>query len=147
MRNKERWEGEGGGKKNKKDKEDRVSKFSRNILGNVLLLERENNKNISAIEKIERQFLFEKDEETQKKKKIENALDINKKKVIHNHLGKVLVKKDSFKSILWNKHLNQILKYCYEDVKNKIITVKITEQNKIRNQGEQYHKLIKFNFA
>ena len=147
MRNKERWEGDGGGKSNKKDKEDRVSKFSRNILGNVLLLEKENNKNISAIEKIERQFLFEKDEETQKKKKIENALDINKKKVIHNHLGKALVKKDMFKSILWNKHLNQILKYCYEDVKNKIITEKITEQNKIRNQGEQYRKLIKFNFA
>ena len=143
MRNKEEGEGEPN---NKKNAEDKISKFSKNILGNVLLLERENNKNISAIEKIEKQFLFEKDEETQKKKKIEIALDINKRKIIRNHLGKVYVKKDLFKSILWNKHLNHILKYCYDDFKNKIITEKITEQDKIR-KGNQNREIIKFNFA
>ena len=68
MRNKVK----GDGQNNKKNTESKISEFSKNILGNALLLEKENNKNISAIEKIEKQFLFGKDEETQKKKKIEN---------------------------------------------------------------------------
>ena len=143
MRNKVK----GDGQNNKKNTESKISKFSKNILGNALLLEKENNKNISAIEKIEKQFLFGKDEETQKKKKIENALNINKRKIIHNHLGKVFAKKNLFKSILWNKHLSQILKYCYDDVKNKIITEKITEQDYLRKKGKQSHKAIRFNFA
>ena len=138
----------GGKAKGNKKKEDKMAKFSKNILDNSLLLEKEKNRNTNTIEKIENQFLFEKDEETQKKKKIDNALDINRRKTIRNYLGKIYGdKKDSFKSLLWNKHLNEILNYCYDDVRNKIITEKIIELDKIRKQRKQSHKVIKFNFA
>ena len=131
-----------------KNSEDKISKFSKNILGNVLLLENEKSKNISAIEKIERQFFFKKDEVTQKKKKIDIALDIHKTKIIKDHLGRVYTnKKDLFKSILYNKHLSNILKYCYDDIKNKIITEKITEKEKTRKKRKQYHKVVKFIFS
>ena len=131
-----------------KKKEDKLAKFSKNILDNALLLEKEKNKNTNTIEKIENQFLFEKDEETQKKKKIDNALDINRRKTIRNYLGKIYgEKKESFKSLLWNKHLNEILNYCYDDVRNKIITEKIIELDKIRKQRKQSRKVIKYNFA
>ena len=131
-----------------KNSEDKIYKFSKNILGNVLILENEKSKNISAIEKIERQFFFKKDEVTQKKKKIDIALDIHKTKIIKDHLGRVYTnKKDLFKSILYNKHLSNILKYCYDDIKNKIITEKITEKEKTRKKRKQYHKVVKFNFS
>jgi hypothetical protein len=131
-----------------KKKEDKLAKFSKNILDNALLLEKEKNRSTNTIEKIENQFLFEKDEETQKKKKIDNALDINRRKTIRNYLGKIYgEKKESFKSLLWNKHLNEILNYCYDDVRNKIITEKIIELDKIRKQRKQSRKVIKYNFA
>lgn len=58
------------------------------------------------------------------------------------------MKKDELtKSIVWNKHLNKILKYCYEDIKNKVIIEKMIEQDKIRRKGAQKQKVIKYNFS
>ena len=103
--------------------------FSKKIFKNVILLEDEKSKNIDAIEKIEEQFIYKRDDEAQKKKQIEIALDINKRKTIYTHTGKVFIgKKKVFKSIFHNKYMNKVLNYCYEDVKDKIITEKVDDQ-------------------
>ena len=111
-----------------------ISTFAKKILGNNLLKENEKNKNINAIEKIEKQFNFELSEENKKKKRIDTALEINQRKSIYNYLGKEvhMNKKNIYKSIFLNKHMNKILNYCYDDVKNKIITEKFNDQEDIK---------------
>ena len=111
-----------------------ISPFAEKILGNNLLKEKEKNKNINAIEKIEKQFNFELSEENKKKKRIDTALEINQRKSIYNYLGKEvhMNKKNIYKSIFLNKHMNKILNYCYDDVKNKIINEKFNDQEDIK---------------
>lgn len=111
-----------------------ISTFAKKILGNNLLLENEKNKNINVMEKIERQFIFELSDEKKQKKRIDTALELNQKKTIYNHLGKEvpLNKKNIYRSIFLNKHMNKILSYCYDDVKDKIITEKFNDEEDIK---------------
>ena len=103
--------------------------FKQKLFGNFVL-ESEKNKTINAIEKIENQFIFKKDEFKERKKKIESALDIDTKKPIYNYLGKeVKINKKMYKSIFFNKHLDKIFNYCYDDIKNKIIKGQIDDDD------------------
>jgi hypothetical protein len=109
-----------------------ISSFSKKIIENVLLVEKEKNKNMNIIEKIENQFLFKRNDEAQKIKRIENVLDIDKTKPICDHLGNNLIKKKRiFKSIFCNKHMNKILDYCHDDVKDQIITERISAEEEL----------------
>ena len=87
---------------------------------------------MNIIEKIENQFLFKRNDEAQKIKRIENVLDIDKTKPICDHLGNNLIKKKRiFKSIFCNKHMNKILDYCHDDVKDQIITERISAEEEL----------------
>ena len=109
-----------------------ISSFSKKIIENVLLVEKEKNKNMNIIEKIENQFLFKRNDEAQKIKRIENVLDIDKTKPICDHLGNNLIKKKRiFKSIFCNKHMNKILDYCHDDIKDQIITERISAEEEL----------------
>ena len=132
---------------NIKAKEDEAS-FSKKIFKNVLLLENEKSKNLDIIEKIEEQFYFKRDDEAQKKRQIESALDIDKRKEIYNHLGKIVVKKRKlYKSIFWNKHMNKVLNYCYDNVRDQINTEKVNDQEKkVEIIKKKNINPIKFNF-
>ena len=111
-----------------------VSTFAKKIMNNNLLIEKEKNKNINVIEKIEKQFIFELTEEEKKKKRVDTALEINKNKIIYNYLGKEVPfhKKNTYKSIFLNKYINKILYYCYDDIKDKIITEKFNDEEDIK---------------
>ena len=121
--------------------------FSQKIFNNIILLENERNKNIDAIEKIEEQFYFKRDDEAQKKRQIESALDIDKRKPIYDHLGNMVIKKRKlYKSIFLNKYMNKVLNYCYDNVRDQIITEKVNDQEKnAENIGKSLNP-IKFNF-
>jgi len=121
--------------------------FSKKIFKNVVLLEKERDKNIDVIEKIEEQFYFKRNDEAQKKRQIENALDIDKRKPIKDHLGNLVLKKRKFyKSIFLNKHMNKVLNYCYDDIRAQIITEKVNDQEEnAENVGKSLNP-IKFNF-
>jgi hypothetical protein len=121
--------------------------FSQKIFNNIILLENERNKNIDAIEKIEEQFYFKRDDEAQKKRQIESALDIDKRKPIYDHLGNMVIKKRKlYKSIFLNKYMNKVLNYCYDNVRDQIITEKVNDQEEnAENIGKSLNP-IKFNF-
>ena len=121
--------------------------FSKKLFNNILLLENEKNKNIDAIEKIEEQFIYKRDDETQKIKQIEDALDIHKRKPIYNHLGKIVIRnKNNYKSIFLNKYMNKVLNYCFDDIKDQIINEKVNDQDE-ENESFGYNiKSIKSNF-
>ena len=121
--------------------------FSKKIFKNVVLLEKERDKNIDVIEKIEEQFYFKRNDEAQKKRQIENALDIDKRKPIKDHLGNLVLKKRKFyKSIFLNKHMNKVLNYCYDNIRDQIITEKVNDQeDNAENVGKSLNP-IKFNF-
>ena len=121
--------------------------FSQKIFNNIILLENERNKNIDAIEKIEEQFYFKRDYEAQKKRQIESALDIDKRKPIYDHLGNMVIKKRKlYKSIFLNKCMNKVLNYCYDNVRDQIITEKVNDQEEnAENIGKSLNP-IKFNF-
>ena len=121
--------------------------FTKKIFKNVLILEKEKSKNIDAIEKIEEQFIFKRDHETQKMRQIESALNINKRKTIYNHLGEVVQrKKNYYKSIFVNKHMNKVLNYCYDDIRDKIINEKVNDEEEDFVITKKRIKPIKFNF-
>lgn len=106
-------------------------------------------KNNSIIEKIERQFMFKNSLENEKKTRIESALGIYKeKKVMHNYLGKIIKneKKIEYKSIFDNKYFDKILHHCYKNVKDKIITQKITNEINNGKRGKSY-QVVKINFG
>ena len=121
--------------------------FSQKIFNNIILLENERNKNIDAIEKIEEQFYFKRDDEAQKKRQIESVLDIDKRKPIYDHLGNMVIKKRKlYKSIFLNKYMNKVLNYCYDNVRDQIITEKVNDQEEnAENIGKSLNP-IKFNF-
>ena len=121
--------------------------FSQKIFNNIILLENERNKNIDAIEKIEEQFYFKRGDEAQKKRQIESVLDIDKRKPIYDHLGNMVIKKRKlYKSIFLNKYMNKVLNYCYDNVRDQIITEKVNDQEKnAENIGKSLNP-IKFNF-
>ena len=121
--------------------------FSKKIFKNVVLLEKERDKNIDVIEKIEEQFNFKRNDEAQKKRQIENALDIDKRKPIKDHLGNLVLKKRKlYKSIFLNKHMNKVLNYCYDNIRDQIITEKVNDQEEnAENVGKSLNP-IKFNF-
>ena len=121
--------------------------FSKKIFKNVVLLEKERDKNIDVIEKIEEQFYFKRNDEAQKKRLIENALDIDKRKPIKDHLGNLVLKKRKlYKSIFLNKHMNKVLNYCYDNIRDQIITEKVNDQeDNAENVGKSLNP-IKFNF-
>ena len=121
--------------------------FSKKLFNNFLLLENEKNKNIDAIEKIEEQFIYKREDEAQKIKQIEDALDIHKRKPIYNHLGKIVIRnKNNYKSIFLNKYMNKVLNYCFDDIKDQIINEKVNDQDE-ENESFGYNiKSIKSNF-
>ena len=121
--------------------------FSKKIFKNVVLLEKERDKNIDVIEKIEEQFYFKRNDEAQKKRQIEIALDIDKRKPIKDHLGNLVLKKRKlYKSIFLNKHMNKVLNYCYDNIRDQIITEKVNDQeDNAENVGKSLNP-IKFNF-
>lgn len=106
-------------------------------------------KNNSIIEKIERQFMFKNSLENEKKTRIESALGIYKeKKIMHNYLGKIIKneKKIEYKSIFDNKYFDKILHHCYKNIKDKIITQKITNEINNGKRGKSY-QVVKINFG
>ena len=118
--------------------------FARKILKNALLLEHEKNKNIDIVEKMEDQFLFERDDEAKKKKQIETSLKIDKEKPIYNYLGKINDKiKKRYKSIFLNKHMENVLNYIYGNIKDRIITEQIKDQEEIAMSNLNKNKEIK----
>ena len=81
---------------------------------------------------MEDQFLFERDDEAKKKKQIETSLKIDKEKPIYNYLGKINDKiKKRYKSIFLNKHMENVLNYIYGNIKDRIITEQIKDQEEI----------------
>ena len=120
--------------------------FSKKILKNPLLLEHEKNKKVDIVEKMEDQFLFQRGEEAKKKIQIENSLKIDKEKQKHNYLGKIInTRKKIYKSIFLNKNMDRILNYCYENIKDQIITEQINDQEDIALDNQKKNRVIKFN--
>ena len=120
--------------------------FSKKILKNPLLLEHEKNKKVDIVEKMEDQFLFQRGDEAKKKIQIENSLKIDKEKEKHNYLGKIInTRKKIYKSIFLNKNMDRILNYCYENIKDQIITEQINDQEDIALDNQKKNKVIKFN--
>ena len=105
--------------------------------------------NRSVIEKIENQFMFRRGLEDEKKFRIESALGVVKlKKPIYNYLGKMIKneKKIEYKSIFDNKYFDKILPHCFKNVKEKIITQKINNEEKYGKIGKEY-KVLKINLG
>ena len=127
-------------------KEDEAS-FYKKIFHNILLLNDEKNKNINAIERIEEQFHFKRDDELEKKKQIETALDIDKVKPIYNHLGQIVSrKKKIYESIFMNKYMGKVLNYCYDNVRDRIIRERVVAQEESMKKNKKNYNPIKFNF-
>ena len=106
------------------------------------------NKKMDIIEKIEKQCLFKKNPEKEKKNRIESALGIMKEeRPIINYLGKILKrKKIEYKSIFNNKHFDKILNHCNKDIRDKIITQKINNEINFGKPKKGYQAL-KINFS
>ena len=106
-------------------------------------------KNFSVIEKIENQFMFRRGLVDEKKFRIESALGIIKqKRPLYNYLGKIIKneKKLEYKSIFDNKYFDKILPHCFKNVKDKIITQKINNEEKYGKIGNEY-KVLKINLG
>ena len=63
---------------------------------------------------------------------------IKAKRPIYNYLGKIIKneKKLGYKSIFDNKYFDKILPHCFKNVKEKIITQKINNEEKYGKIGK-----------